>query len=58
MAETKMTARKRINRRMAYLSSRWDLNDFPDDQEPKDASEANVAYCELLSLLRSLPAEK
>jgi len=54
MAETKMTARERINRRMAELSSRWDLNDFPDDQEPKDASEANVVRCELARLLANL----
>ena len=54
MAETKMTARERINRRMAELSSRWDLNDFPDDQEPKDASEANVVWCELSRLQKEL----
>ena len=43
-----------LDKRMAELSSRWDLNDFPDDQRPANAAEANVAYCELLSLLRSL----
>ena len=47
-----------LSQRMSELSSRWDLNDFPDDQRPANASEANVAYCELLSLLKSLPSEK
>ena len=43
-----------LDKRMAELSSRWDLNDFPDDQEPKDASEANVVRCELARLLADL----
>ena len=54
MAETKMTARELIEQRLSVLNADWDLNDFPDDQEPKDASEANVVWCELSRLKKEL----
>ena len=58
MVETKMTARELIEQRLSVLNADWDLNDYPDDQRPANAAEANVAYCELLSLLKSLPNQK
>ena len=40
-----------LEREMERLCTEFDINDYPDDQVPQDAREANLIYCALRRLL-------
>lgn len=43
-------AKAMINAELSRLNSQWDLNDYPDEVEPQNATEANLIYCALKRL--------